>query len=253
MAAPLIYTIFGVGGIPEVQPDDDLAAVIQKALTAQATPLQRGDVLVVTQKIVSKAEGRLLRLDTITPGPLAQEFGTRWNRDPRLIEVVLQQCQRIIRMDRGVIIAETAHGWICANAGVDASNVGGGDVVTLLPVDPSASAAAIRRGLAERAQVDVPVLVTDTFGRPWREGLTNVAIGVSGLNPLHSYIGERDDRGYPLQMTIMAMADEIAGAAELVMGKLDRVPVAVVRGLEIPVAESDHRPLMRLPELDMFR
>lgn len=253
MAAPLIYTIFAVGGIPEIQPGDDLAEVIQQALTRQATPLKGGDVLVVTQKIVSKAEGRMLRLDSIRPGPLAQEFGTRWNRDPRLIEVVLQQCRRIIRMDRGVIIAETAHGWICANAGVDASNVGGGDVVTLLPIDPSASAAAIRRGLVERGQVDMPVLVTDTFGRPWREGLTNVAIGVSGLKPLHSYIGERDDRGYPLQMTIMATADEIAGAAELVMGKLDRVPVAVVRGLDLPVEESDHRPLMRPPELDLFR
>ena len=156
-------------------------------------------------------------------------------------------------MTRGLILSETRHGWVCANAGVDQSNVGGGDAVTLLPVDSSASALTIRRGLVARGQVDVPVIVTDTFGRPWRNGLTNVAIGVSGMNPIRSYVGEVDAEGYDLRVTEMAIVDELASAAEPVMNKLDKVPVAVVRGLKVPVEEYDHTPLVRPAEMDLFR
>lgn len=254
MAAPAEYRVFAVGGIPEVHAGDDIAALIDAALLAQDTPLEAGDVLCVTQKILSKAEGRVIPLDTVTPGAMAQEWADKWEKDPRAVELVLRECRRIVRMDRGIIIAETHHGWICANAGVDASNIGGGDAVALLPIDSSASAAALRRGLVERGQPDVPVIVTDTFGRPWREGLTNVAIGVSGMNPLVSYEGQVDTEGYELRVTVMALADELAAATEPVMNKVDRVPVAVVRGLSVPLDNShDHSALIRPPEADMFR
>ena len=170
---------------------------------------------------------------------------------------MLSEAVRIVRMERGVIIAETREGWICANAGVDQSNVAGPDgevdVVSLLPLDSSASARRIRAGLVARRQPAVGLIVSDTFGRPWREGLTNVAIGVSGMDPLLSYIGQTDDAGYDLQVTVMALADELAAAAEPVMNKLDRVPVAVVRGLNVPTSEHDASTLVRPPEMDMFR
>ena len=233
--------------------DDDLAALIHAALSAQGTPLQSGDVLVVTQKIVSKAEGRVVPLGAVVPGPRARAYADRWGKDPRVVEVVLRESRRIVRMERGVIIAETRHAWVCANAGVDRSNVGGADVVTLLPEEPSASARAIRRGLVERGAPDVAVIVSDTFGRPWRMGLTNVAIGVSGMDPLRSYVGQRDSDGYDLEVTVMAIADELAAAAEPVMNKLDRTPVAVVRGLDIAVEEHDHTSLIRPPDEDLFR
>ena len=253
MAAPSEYRVFAVGGIPEVVDGDDLAQIIHDALTAQETPLEAGDVLVVTQKIVSKAEGRVIRLDDVTAGEFAKQWADEWEKDARAVELVLQESQRIVRMTRGLIVSETRHGWVCANAGVDQSNVGGGEAVALLPLDSSASAKAIRQGLVERGQVDVPVIVTDTFGRPWRNGLTNVAIGVSGMNPIRSYIGEVDEEGYDLRVTEMAIVDELASAAEPVMNKLDKVPVAVVRGLKVPVEEYDHEPLVRPAEMDLFR
>ena len=189
MPASAEYRVFAVGGIPDVRAGDDLAALIHDALAAQATPLEPGDVLVVTQKIVSKAEGRVVPLATVEPSAFAGEIARRWDKDPRHVEVVLRETRRIVRMDRGVIIAETRHGWICANAGVDASNVGGADAVILLPEDSSASATSIRRGHVQRGAPDVAVIVSDTFGRPWRHGLTNVAIGVSGMDPVRSYVG----------------------------------------------------------------
>ncbi len=246
------YQVFAIGGMPEVRPSDDLAALLYAALSAQHTPLLPGDVLVVTQKIVSKAEGRTVDLRTVTPRPEAEAFARQFHRDPRQVEVVLRESVRLVRMENGVIISETRHGWICANAGVDASNVSP-DMVTLLPDDASASARAIRAGLVRRGQPDVAVIVTDTFGRPWRDGLTNVAIGVSGMHPLRSYIGQRDPSGMDLRVTVMALADELAAAAEPVMNKLDRVPAAVVRGLDIPVAEHDHVPLIRPASMDLFR
>ncbi len=247
------YQVFPVRGLPEVRSGDDLAAVIDGGLRAQETPLLDGDVLLVTQKIVSKAEGRVIPLDQVEASARAREWAAQWDKDARAVELVLRETKRIVRMERGVIIAETRHGWICANAGVDQSNVGGGAAVALLPVDASASARALRRGLVSRGQPDVGTIVTDTFGRPWRDGLTNVAIGVSGMNPLRSYVGQQDAEGYDLQVTVMALADELAAAAEPVMNKLDRVPVAVVRGLDVPVEEQDHSALIRPPEMDLFR
>ena len=252
MAAPSEYRVFAVGGIPEVREGDDLAGLIADALEAQETPLEAGDVLVVTQKIVSKAEGRVVRLDTITAGDFAKEWADAWERDARAVELVLRESRRIVRMTNGLILSETKHGWVCANAGIDQSNVSEG-AVCLLPVDSSASAAGIRRGLAERGQADVPVIVSDTFGRPWRNGLTNVAIGVSGMRPIYSYIGQTDAAGYDLRVTEMCWADELASAAEPVMNKLDAVPVAVIRGLDVALEEADHQPLIRAAEQDLFR
>ncbi len=253
MAPPSEYRVFAVGGIPEVAEGDDLAELIHDALVAQDTLLEAGDVLVVTQKIVSKAEGRVIPLDDVTAGLFAEDWAKDWEKDPRAVELVLQESKRIVRMTRGLILSETRHGWVCANAGVDQSNVGGGDAVALLPIDSSASALAIRQGLVERGQVDAPVIVSDTFGRPWRNGLTNVAIGVSGMNPIRSYVGEVDAEGYDLRVTEMAIVDELASAAEPVMNKLDAVPVAVVRGLSIPIEEYDHSTLVRPAEMDLFR
>lgn len=253
MAAPSEYRVFAVGGIPEVVDGDDLAVLIDDALRAQETPLEVGDVLIVTQKIISKAEGRVIPLDDVTAGQFAEEWAEAWEKDPRAVELVLRESSRIVRMTRGLIVSETRHGWVCANAGVDQSNVGGGQAVALLPLDSSASAQQIRQGLVARGQVDVPVIVTDTFGRPWRNGLTNVAIGVSGMNPIRSYIGEVDAEGYDLRVTEMAIVDELASAAEPVMNKLDAIPVAVVRGLDIPLEDYDHTPLVRPAEMDLFR
>lgn len=253
MAAPSEYRVFAVGGIPEIVDGDDLAVLIDDALRAQETPLEVGDVLIVTQKIISKAEGRVIPLDDVTAGQFAEEWAEAWEKDPRAVELVLRESSRIVRMTRGLIVSETRHGWVCANAGVDQSNVGGGQAVALLPLDSSASAQQIRQGLVARGQVDVPVIVTDTFGRPWRNGLTNVAIGVSGMNPIRSYIGEVDAEGYDLRVTEMAIVDELASAAEPVMNKLDAIPVAVVRGLDIPLEDYDHTPLVRPAEMDLFR
>ena len=252
MAAPAEYRVFAIGGMPEVRDGDDLPGLIADALEAQETPLESGDVLVVTQKIVSKAEGRVVQLDTVTAGDFAKEWAEAWERDARAVELVLRESKRIVRMTNGLILSETRHGWVCANAGIDQSNVSEG-AVCLLPVDPSASAAAIRRGLAARGQADVPVIISDTFGRPWRNGLTNVAIGVSGMQPIYSYIGQTDAAGYDLRVTEMCWADELASAAEPVMNKLDAVPAAVVRGLDVPLEEGDHRPMIRDAAQDLFR
>ncbi|OLC12078.1 MAG: coenzyme F420-0:L-glutamate ligase [Candidatus Rokubacteria bacterium 13_1_40CM_69_27] len=248
---PPRFEVIGVQGIGEVHPGDDLARLIVEAAAAQATPLLDGDVLVVGQKIVSKAEGRLVRLDDVTPSPAAVSMAAQLGRDARLVEVILRECRRIVRMDRGVLIAETHHGWICANAGVDQSNVER-DWVALLPEDPDRSARRLREAVRERG-VETGIIIADTFGRPWREGLTNVAIGVSGIAPLRSYLGERDPAGRELQATILALADELAGAAEVVMGKLDRIPVAVVRGLRLAPGEEGSKPLLRDPARDLFR
>jgi coenzyme F420-0:L-glutamate ligase/coenzyme F420-1:gamma-L-glutamate ligase len=246
------YEVFAVTGIPEVRPGDDLCNLIVESANRQGTPLRGGDVLVVGQKIVSKAEGRLLRLPDVQPSPVAASMAAQLGRDPRLVEVILRESRRIVRMDRGVLITETHHGWVCANAGVDQSNVDR-DCVALLPEDPDGSARRLREQIRERAGIEVGLIIADTFGRPWREGLTNVAIGVSGLAPLRSYLGIRDAAGRELQATILAVADELAGAAELVMGKLDRVPVAIVRGLALVSSDEGSKPLLRDPARDLFR
>jgi len=249
---PPRYEVIGIEGIAEVRRGDDLAALIASAGARQGTPLASGDILVVAQKIVSKAEGRVLALDTVTPSPMTAAMAAGLGRDPRLVEVILRESRRVVRMDRGILITETHHGWICANAGVDQSNVDLGWVV-LLPEDPDRSARDLREALRLHHGADVAVVVTDTFGRPWREGLTNVAIGVSGLAPLLSYLGEPDSAGRPLQATILAIADELAGAAEPVMGKLSRIPAAIIRGLPYTASDEGSQPLLRDPARDLFR
>jgi len=245
--------VIGLPGIPIVTPGMDLAALIQQASTVASLPLQAGDILVVTQKVVSKAEGHLIVLKDIMPSPLAQSFAQQWGKDPRHVEVVLQQSRRIVKMDRGVLITETHHGFICANAGVDQSNIEGEEVVAVLPPDPDASARAIRQTLRERLGFDVAVIISDTFGRPWRHGLVNIAIGLSGIEAIKDYTGQLDAQGYELRVTALAIADELAAAAELVMNKLDNVPVAVIRGYEYPRGEGSLAQLIRAAERDLFR
>jgi coenzyme F420-0:L-glutamate ligase / coenzyme F420-1:gamma-L-glutamate ligase len=250
--------IIGIGGMPEVAPGDDLASLIDEGLVAAGERLQRGDIVVVTHKIVSKAEGQVVDLRTITPSVLATEFGERWEKDPRKIEIVLREARRIVRMHNGLIIAETAHGFVCANAGVDASNASP-DTVVLLPRDPDASAAKLRAALIRRFALndgdECAVIVSDSFGRPWRNGIVNVAIGVSGMAPLVDYRGETDSAGYELSASVLAVADEVAAAAELVMHKLAGRPVAIVRGYQAQLTgdPGSGRDLIMAPERDLFR
>jgi coenzyme F420-0:L-glutamate ligase/coenzyme F420-1:gamma-L-glutamate ligase len=249
---PPRYEVIGIEGIGEIRPGDDIARIVVEAAERQRTPLTSGDVVVLSQKIVSKSEGRLLRLTDITPSQMATTFAAGLGRDPRLIEVILRESRRVVRMDRGVLVTETHHGWVCANAGVDQSNVDA-DVVALLPVDPDGSARAFRDGVRTRTRAEVHVIVADTFGRPWREGLVNIAIGVAGFAPILSYLGQQDPAGRPLQATILAVADELAAAAEPVMGKLDRIPAAIVRGLALQASEEGSKALLRDPARDLFR
>jgi coenzyme F420-0:L-glutamate ligase/coenzyme F420-1:gamma-L-glutamate ligase len=242
--------VLPVEGIPEVRPGDDLPNLIARAAGEE---LRAGDILIVTHKIVSKAEGRLVDLRAVEPSALAKGFAARYEKDPRQIEVVLRESRRIVRMDRGLIISETHHGLVCANAGVDASNVPGSETVCLLPVDPDASAANLRSALASRVGPDPAVIISDSFGRAWREGITNVAIGVAGMQPLADYRGETDPHGFPLAASILAVADELAAAAELVMGKTAGVPVAIVRNYAYKPGPGSARDLLIAPEKDLFR
>jgi coenzyme F420-0:L-glutamate ligase/coenzyme F420-1:gamma-L-glutamate ligase len=246
------YEVIGIEGIPEVRPGDDLGRIIVDAAARQNTALATRDLLVIGQKIVSKAEGRLVRLADVEPSSIAEAMASGLGRDPRLVEVILRESRRVVRMDKGVLVTETHHGWVCANAGVDQSNVDA-DTVALLPEDPDRSARRLREQLRHLTGAEVAIVIADTFGRPWREGLTNVAIGVAGLASLRSYLGERDPAGRPLQATILAIADELASAAELVMGKLDRIPVAIVRGVAWTASEEGSKPLLRDPSRDLFR
>ncbi len=250
---PSEVRVFGVGGIPEVGKGDDIGALVVDALRAQGSPPESGDVLVVTQKIVSKAEGRVARLDDVEPSAFARHVAATWEKDARQVEIVLRESRRIVRMDHGVMICETRHGLVCANAGVDASNVAETGTVVLLPLDPDASAERIRRRVEERTGARVAVIVSDTFGRPWRNGLVNFAIGVAGMAALEDYSGQVDPAGYELRVTQMCWPDELAAAAELVMGKLDRVPVAVVRGVPWRPGRGSARELIREAEKDLFR
>jgi coenzyme F420-0:L-glutamate ligase / coenzyme F420-1:gamma-L-glutamate ligase len=245
--------IIPLRGMPEVRPGDDLAALIGDAIDRRGLTLEEGDVIVVAQKVVSKAEGDLVTLSEVEPSALAETFAREYDKDPRHVEVVLREARRIVRMERGVLIVETKHGLVCANAGVDTSNVDGAEVLSLLPPDPDASARRLWEALERRFGVQLAVIISDTFGRPWREGQTNVAIGAAGLLPLRSYVGQNDDYGYELRVTSLAVADELAGAAELVQGKVERVPVAVVRGATYERGEGSARMLVRPPERDLFR
>jgi coenzyme F420-0:L-glutamate ligase/coenzyme F420-1:gamma-L-glutamate ligase len=245
-------TIIGITGLPEIKPGDDIGAVIDRTVRDAKLAILDRDILVVAQKVISKSEGRVVRLEAIEPSPRAREWAEAYDKDPRLVEVVLRESKRIVRMERGVLIVETRHGLVCANAGVDASNVEEGTAL-LLPEDPDASARRIQKTLEASFGARLAVIVSDTFGRPWREGLVNVAIGVAGLAPLIDYRGESDSHGRPLRVTVIAVADELASAAELVMKKKDGVPVVIVRGFDYDAREASAKELIRSPELDLFR
>ena len=249
--------IVPLDGIPEIEPGDDLAARICDALGARSDllPLLEDDVLVVTQKVVSKAEGAIVDLTTITPRPEAIAFGAAHDRDARQVEVVLQQARRVVRMAHGVLITETPHGFVCANGGVDASNVGprSGDVVLLLPDDPDRSAAGIRTAIRERFGADIAVIVSDSFGRPWRNGIVDVAFGVSGLEPIEDLRGTPDHDGRMMRVTVRAVADELASAAELALGKSTGKPAALIRRAEITRGEGSVGDLIMPAANDLFR
>ena len=254
--APQI-SIIGITGLPEIKEGDDLGSMIVRFAQGQDTPLASGDILVVTQKIVSKAEGRLVDLRTIEPSAFAVEFASHSGRDARRVELVLRESRSVVRMDaeRGIMITETKHGFVCANSGIDSSNVFGEDYVCLLPEDPDASAEGIRIRIRELIDSpDVPVIISDTFGRAWREGHGNFAIGVSGMDPLRDYRGEIDASGKLLRVTNIAVADELAGAAELVMAKVINVPVAIVRGYAYSAVDNASiAPMLRERSRDLFR
>lgn len=239
-------------GLPEVRAGDDLAALLADAAARLPGGLAAGDVLAVAHKVVSKAEGRTVALADVTPGPRARALASEHGKDPRHVEVILSEAEELVRADRGRFICRTRHGFVCANAGVDQSNVDA-DTASLLPEDSDRSATRLRSDIRSLTGHDVPIIVADTFGRPWREGLVNVAVGVSGLEPIVSYLGRLDPAGHVLQATILALADELAAAAEPVMGKLARVPVALVRGLDWPRGEGTSRALLRDPARDLFR
>jgi len=246
-------SLIPIDGLPEIKPDDDLAAMLVGRVRSGGRAFAAGDVLAVAQKVVSKSEGRIRRLADVVPGAEAIRMAAESGKDARGLQVVLDETVRIVRWQRGVLIVETRHGFVCANAGVDHSNAGAPDTLILLPVDPDASAARIRERIMRETGVDVPVVITDTFGRAWREGHMNVAIGISGLPALRRYIGEFDPDGYELRVTEIAFADEIAAASELVMGKLDRRPAAIVRGLPLPEGSETARTYVRPHDKDMFR
>ena len=251
---PPQLSIIGIEGMPEAKPGDDLAGQILEAAQSQGTPVAKGDVLVVTQKIVSKAEGRVVSIEGVEPSPLAIAITEGHRRDPRHTELILRESRRIVRMDRGVIISETYHGFNCANAGIDASNIPGDGTVALLPKDPDASARGMRSAIRERTGADVAVIISDTFGRPWRSAAVNVAIGVAGINPLLSYVGQEDSYGNMMHTTVINVADELAATAELVTGKVLAVPVAIIRGYDYEVMEeASNQALIRDPDKDLFR
>ncbi|MFH0848816.1 MAG: coenzyme F420-0:L-glutamate ligase [archaeon] len=248
-----MITILGLRGIPLVREGDDLSQLILAAAQKQQVTLENGDVLIITQKIVSKAEGRTRKLAEVIPSEFAKTIAASTNHDSRHVELILQESLRAIRMRDGHLIMETKHGFVCANSGVDRSNVEGDEEVTLLPIDPDLSAERIRKDIGKRLGVDVVVIVTDTFGRAWRTGQVNFAIGLSGMRPEKDYRGSEDMFGYTLTVTKIAVADELAAAGELVMNKTDQVPVAVIKGYRYPQGEGTAKELVRPIESDLFR
>jgi coenzyme F420-0:L-glutamate ligase/coenzyme F420-1:gamma-L-glutamate ligase len=245
--------LIALDGIPEVIPDDDLSALIAGAASASGIDLTDDDVLVVTQKIVSKAEGRLVELASVTPSSLAREWAERWGKDPRQVELVLRESAAIVRMAAGgLIISRTRHGLVCANAGVDVSNVGGGEVASLLPEDPDASARGIREGVRQRTGFAPAVVISDSFGRPWRNGIVNVAVGSAGIEGLVDLRGTPDAAGREMKATVIAVADELASAADLAGGKVAQRPVVVVRGYAWQPSEAGASVLVMEPERDLF-
>jgi coenzyme F420-0:L-glutamate ligase/coenzyme F420-1:gamma-L-glutamate ligase len=241
--------VIGLPGIPELEPGDDLAALLVES-AERTGGLEPGDVLVVAQKAVSKVEGRIVDLADVEPSERARELAG--DEDPRRVEVILREAREVVRSRPPLVIAETLHGFVCASAGVDASNAKGPDTVILLPLDPDASAARLRKTVADLTGVSVGVIVSDSFGRAWRQGTTDVALGVAGVEALRDLRGQHDSAGYELHTTQIAVADELAGAAELVMGKTDGVPAAIVRGVRAGGSGSG-RDLLMPRERDLFR
>jgi coenzyme F420-0:L-glutamate ligase / coenzyme F420-1:gamma-L-glutamate ligase len=244
--------VFAVHGIPEVTRDTDIAPLIGDAVGREGLAVHGGDVFVVAQKVVSKAEGAIVRLDEVAPSPMAAQWANEHGKDARIVEVIFRESRRIVRMDRDILIIETHHGFVCANAGVDASNVPPG-FVTVLPRDPDASAERLRVALSATFGCPVAVIVSDTFGRPWREGVVNVALGVAGLQPLLDYRGSADSFGRRLTSTVVALADEVASAAEIVTRKAAGMPVAIVRGAAEWTGAGTGRLLVRDARRDLFR
>lgn len=252
-----VVAIMPVAGIPEIDTGHDLNQILAETIITSTAGLQSGDVVIVTHKIVSKAEGAVVDLNTVEPTDFAMRWAEAWNKDARQVEVVMREAKRIVRMHNGLIIAETQHGFMCANAGVDASNAGE-DLVVLLPKDPNASAERIREALIERffngdQNAKLGVVITDSFGRPWRNGIVNVAIGSAGISPFSDYRGQHDPAGYELRATVLAVADELASAAELVMHKVHRVPVAVIRNYEWELTEGNAADLVMADERNLFK
>jgi coenzyme F420-0:L-glutamate ligase / coenzyme F420-1:gamma-L-glutamate ligase len=251
----MTVAVIPVPGLPMVQPGTDLGLLLGDAIDAARVGVKANDVVVVCQKVVSKAEGAVVRIADVTPSALALRLAQQTQgKDPRLVEIVLRQTKRVVRNDRGHLIVETAHGWVCANAGMDESNGIADGVVTLLPDDADASAERLRSRLAERFGVTLAVVVTDTFGRPWREGLVEVAIGCAGMEPMLDLRGRADLQGRTLHHTVVALADEVAAAAGLVMEKDSGVAAAIVRGVAYtPGRTGAAAALVRRPEFDLFR
>ena len=248
-----MISLVALEGIPEIRAGDDLARLIAAALADADIGLEAEDVLVVTQKVVSKAEGRVVELASVTPRPEAVDWAARWGKDPRQVELGLQESAEVLRMaPGGLIISRTRHGLVCANAGVDLSNVGGGDVATLLPADPDASARGIRERIGQLAGATPGVVISDSFGRPWRNGIVNVAIGCAGLEPLVDLRGTPDAQGRVMHSTVIAVADELASAADLAGGKVAQRPVVLVRGYEHVAGEGAAAELVMDRELDLF-
>jgi coenzyme F420-0:L-glutamate ligase/coenzyme F420-1:gamma-L-glutamate ligase len=236
-----------------IMPGDNLAELIAHALARMDLKLRDGDILSVCQKIVSKAEGRLVSLKDVEPSPMALKFAERWDKDPRSVELVLRQTSRIVRMDNAVLIVETGPGWVCANAGIDESNSMADGRAILLPEDADRSAARIREEIRKITGIEIAVLVTDTFGRPWRDGLTEVCLGIAGMNPMLDLRGASDLSGRELHHTVIAIADEIAAGAGLLMPKAGAIPAVLVRGYAYEPSEGSAKVLIRPAEIDLFR
>ncbi len=245
--------IIPIPDVPQIKPGDDLPALLLGAIDRAKVGIKDGDVLVMCQKIVSKAEGAVMDLNSVTPSPFAVQIAEMWEKDPRMVEVVLTESNSIVRMKNGVVVTETKHGWVCANSGVDASNTIAEDIVILLPEDPDRSARQIRLAIEQARKISIGVIITDTFGRPWRDGLVEFALGVSGLDPLDDQRGEEDLQGRELHHTVIAVADELAAAAGLLMEKSAAMPAILIRGYQFTKADIGSDSLKRPADADLFR
>jgi coenzyme F420-0:L-glutamate ligase / coenzyme F420-1:gamma-L-glutamate ligase len=237
----------------EIVAGSSLLEILLKALLGTGLSLQPGDILIVKHKVVSKAEGRVIALDRVCVSAASRSWAKRFGLDARVTEVALSQSKRVVRRKNGVMITETEHGFVCANSGVDVSNVDGGDHALLLPKDPDGSARRLHNGLKRKTKLSIPVIISDSFGRPWREGLTEVAIGMAGMKALRDYRGQSDPAGYPLRVSLDAVADELSCAAGLVCGKLERTPACIIRGFQYEPGRGSARALIRSAATDLFR